>query len=141
MLKTAVDLNKTVYIGTVGGAHYNEFMSHVCEGTYVKTFDTEKYKSLEEARMAKDLMFGVNEHTGGILTTIHYNEFLPKAHKTNSPKVKRHGFIACQLKDVLLVKQRLIDYMTDPDNVGQEAPILFKTTIPAYRKYGKLTGH
>ncbi len=128
-------MEQIVYIGTVGYSHYMNYMKHVCEGTYVKTFDPSKYASLEEARIAKDLMFGTNPLNSEPLTSVHINEYLPKAHKTNCPKVKRHCFIACKMKDVLVVKQRLITYITDSDNAGQEAPILFKTVKQGYRKY------
>ena len=128
-------MKKIIYIGTVGYAHYVNFISHVCEGTYEKTFDTEKFANIEEARIAKEILFGMYERPKHPKTVVHLNAYLPKAHKTHKPKVAYDCFIACFEEDKDEVLTRLINYRNDPDNAGQVMPDLLISPKKAYQKY------
>lgn len=130
---------KIVYIAEISYSNFINFGKHICDGTYIKAFDTEKFASIEAPRQAGELLFGINDNVP-TQCTIHLNEFLPKAHKTSEPTKHKSCFVACFEQDAKIILPRIMAYMYDIDNKGVNMFRLLKTpTRAAYRKYEVLT--
>jgi len=128
-------MKKLLCVAIINLKQWNDFGQYIANGSYVKTFDTEKYASLEAAREAKALQFGMTEKPH--IAVAHSNQFLPKAHKAGSGAMNE-GYLVCDKDDIKQVMVNIKMYYDDVDHTNED--FLFRVLRLPHAAYRKYTG-
>ncbi len=126
---------KKLCIAVVNIKQFLDYGQYIANGTHVKVFDNTKYATIEAAREAKDIQFGITDTPNVSSVELYRNANLPKAYKTKSKRINE-GYLVCAKDDIKQVMKNIGTYYNDPDNKEQAflfSPLIVR--IEAYRKY------